>query len=115
MLDKISVLTIEDGGNPRLQSDIIREENGFFIRPFGEDEDGVYRFRLNVELLNTSKETIPVLFNIEWGDTRQEHQRHRKYILLSTGEDDWVRIPAEIEGSARCTDGQKLSLYAAQI
>ncbi len=97
MIKNIEVLTIEDGGNPRTMYDIMREEKGFLIHPFSEDNDGNYRFRLNVEIVNNSKEKIPVLFNIEWGDV--EHQEARKYLLLSYSDDHWERFDTDINGT----------------
>ncbi len=97
MLKNIQVLTIEDGGNPRTKHDIKREKKGFFIRPFSEDGDGNYRFRLNVKLVNSTSVSIPVLFNIEWGDT--EHQDARKYVLLSKEDGLWEMFSTEIIGT----------------
>lgn len=94
VLKNIKVLTVNDGGNPRYDNNIKREENGFLIHPFSENDNGNYRFRLNVEIVNHSKETVPVLFKIEWGDT--EHQESRKYILLSKDEDQWQKFDTKI-------------------
>jgi hypothetical protein len=96
MLKDIQVKTLEDGGNPRMERDIVKKEEGFYIHPFSEDDDGNYRFRLNVELINVSDNPIPVKFDINWGDT--EYQDDRKYVLLSKDDDLWEKLDMEIYG-----------------
>jgi hypothetical protein len=97
MIENIKVLPIKDGGNPRTEFDIRREEKGFSIHPFSEDDDGNYRFRLNVEVLNESDKIIPVLFNIDWGD--KEYQDSRNHLLLSRDDEHWERFDAKIDGT----------------
>jgi hypothetical protein len=97
MLEFIQVLPVDDGGNPRTEFDIKKGKDGFLIHPFSEDDDGNYRFRLNVKVVNHSNKKIPVKFNIEWGDV--EYQEDRRYLLLSKEEDHWERFEAEINGT----------------
>ncbi|WP_127588556.1 M14 family zinc carboxypeptidase [Paenibacillus koleovorans] len=97
MLQHIRFFIIEDGGNPRFESDIQQQDNGFWIHPFCEDESGFYRFRLNVRIENDSTQTISVPVTIEWGD--QQGQEYRRFVLLSQGDEEWRIFQAEIEGT----------------
>lgn len=96
MINNIRIIPIEDGGNPRTQFDIRKEEGEFLIHPFSEDDDGNYRFRLEVKIINDSGNKALVPIHIEWGDT--EHQEHRNYVLLSKREDQWEKFDATING-----------------
>ena len=95
-MNDIRVIRVPDGGNPRTEYDIVEQGNSVFLRPFSEDDDGNYRFRLNVEVINTSNDMISVPFIVEWGDS--EHQEHRNYLLLGKDE-NWRRFAADINGT----------------
>lgn len=97
MLKDIEIIPIKDGGNPRTKFEIDKKEKSFFIHPFSEDDDGNYRFRLKVKIINKSNKTIRVPINIKWGD--KEHQEHRNYLLLSVKENQWKKFNGKIDGN----------------
>ena len=91
----VEIITVEDGGNPRSNADIETTDAGFLIRPFTEDGDPNYKFRLDVSLENTSPDPVKLPVTIDWADS--EYAKYRRYVLLSRG-DEWTRLPAEIDG-----------------
>ena len=93
---RIRVVPAADGGNPRMEHDITRRENDFYIFPFSEDGDQNYHFHLMVQVENDADEILPVRFTVNWGD--EEYQSDRDYFLLCTGDHSWTRIPARVEG-----------------
>ena len=93
----IKVVPAIDGGNPRNDYDIIQRENDFYIFPFSEDGDNNYKFHMNVQLENSSKETIPTNFTVDWGD--EEYQLDRTHLLICTDDDNWQYIDVIIDGT----------------
>ena len=84
---RIRAFPVEDGGNPRNASDIVRRENDFYIHPFIEDGEPNYMYHLNVQLENSSNEPLEACFDIEWGTPT--HMDARYYLLICTGDDEW--------------------------
>ena len=95
--NNIDIRIVNDGGNPRSESDIAVNSNGIYVRPFSEDGDGNYKFHLCVELVNNSNADIETTVTVEWGETR--YQSVRNYLLLTTEGDIWKRYDAVIDGS----------------
>ena len=93
----IEVRLIEDGGNPRCDNDIEAESGGFRIKPYCEDSDGMYKFRLDLELINRTENSIPTQFVFEWNDI--VHIQNRRYVLVYSGQDTWVKYPGSVSGS----------------
>lgn len=95
MIEKVKVMPVEDGGNPRTLFDIRRNgKKGFFIKPYSEDGDNNYKFRLNVKLINNNYRHARVLFIINWNDT--EHQHNRNFVMIYKN-DNYKKIEAEID------------------
>ena len=87
----------EDGGNPRADSDIIRTENGFLLRPFNEDGDTSYKFHINAEIVNPTDRAIETDITIEW--FTNEHPQLRDHMQLHSEGDVLTWIPAAASGT----------------
>ncbi|MCX7803713.1 MAG: M14 family zinc carboxypeptidase [Planctomycetota bacterium] len=68
----------------------------FLIRPWSEDGDGNYKFRLDVAAVNGSGTTARLRLRIDWED--REYMDCRDYVLIGRGA-EWRWVPAAVEGS----------------
>lgn len=85
-----------EGANPPAPGGIERTaEAQFIVRPWSEDGDGNYKFRLNVVIVNDGAASQEVDFRVAWGD--EEYMRARTYVLLGRGP-SWRTIEAAVEG-----------------
>jgi hypothetical protein len=87
-----------DGGNPQDQEYILPiGENGYSIFPYSEDEDPVYKFRLDLKIKKQAAEEGRLLLLFDWKDERYIQYRSRLY-LKSPGR-DWNGLDGKVEGS----------------
>lgn len=100
-MENINIKVLPDGGNPQNPGDIWLIDGVWHIRPFSEDDDGNYKFRMDVVVENDSQSDICVKFKILWGDS--EHIENRKHYFLGSG-DDWKRFDAVVEGTTCILD-----------
>jgi hypothetical protein len=86
-----------EGANPQRAQDVEKiARDRFLIRPWSEDGDGNYKFRLNVRLINDTERPQPLTLHIDWQDL--EYMSDRDYILSGRHE-TWRLVPAHIEGT----------------
>ncbi len=84
------------GANPRRASDIEKlAPNRFLLRPWSEDGDGNYKFRLNVEAINESEKPQHLKLLIDWDEP--EYMNLRDYLLLGRDE-QWTSFPGKLDG-----------------
>jgi hypothetical protein len=86
-----------DGGNPQSGNAILhRGEGEFTIHPFSEDGDPNYKFRMDLKIFNTGKESRPISLTVDW--ETDEFMVHRDYCFLrEPGAEGWRYIPAEVK------------------
>jgi len=96
-LSQLLIRAFEDGGNPRLESDIIRTARGVLLRPFAEDGDTLCKFHLNVELVNPTESAIETEIEIEWFN--DAYPELRDYLLLHSADGRLTWIPSTMTGS----------------
>ena len=92
--------TYPDGGNPRAESDIIRTESGFLLRPFNEDGDASYKFHINVELVNPTAQAVEADIEIEWFTPAPPQLRD--HVQLHSEGDVLTWFPAAADGTRQC-------------
>ena len=62
-----------EGGNPQNPQSIVHSgENTFAIHPFSEDEDPIYKFRLDVKVLENGGASQRVKLRIHWNTTTEK-------------------------------------------
>ncbi len=84
---------MKEYGNPRSQDMIHKQDDGFIIKTFIEDDNPHYKCRLDVAVVNDSDITISVPFTIDWGNS--QCVRLYSYILLNNKEDEWIKVKGE--------------------
>ena len=95
------------GANPPLSEDVVSVgENSFLIRPWSEDGDGNYKFRLNVKVINEASTPEPLHLAVDWDDVK--YMGDRDYILLGptqagTGP-EWRWAWGQVEGAVTSVD-----------
>ena len=93
MSDNIQIHGNFDGGNPQDTDAIIQTGgNAFTVRPFSEDGDANYKFRLDIKAINRSRFTHNIDLRIDWQEPRFNHLRDYVY-LKNLSERDWTRHP----------------------
>jgi len=90
-MSQLTINIYEDGGNPRLASDIIRTANGFLIRPVRTCSN------MNVELVNPTNAPIETKIEIESGTLHESGLRD--YLLLHSADDKITFIDAPSIGT----------------
>ena len=98
MANAIQIFGNFDGGNPQDPKSIIQTSpNAFTIIPYSEDNDPSYKFRLDVNVENNTKETMKLHLSIDW-------QEIKKHGAGSKGQEiGGQRTPVEFESeNAKC-------------
>lgn len=90
-MNQLIARTYEDGGNPRLDTDIINTPRGFLLRPVKSYSN------LNVELVNTTAAAIETEIEIECGSSYLSALRD--YLILHSEGDKLTWLPAPSTGS----------------
>jgi hypothetical protein len=88
-----------DGGNPKDPGRIARPSHSSFeVRPYSEDEDPNYKFRLDLKASNLSDRTINIRLTLDWGTGELMHFRDYLYFR---GERDtrWSYREGTVDGS----------------
>ena len=85
-----------DGGNPKEKDRIVRNgEDGIIVYPFSEDGDPNYKFRMDLLISNTGKESIPASLTVDW--ETEKFMMHRDYCFLrDPGTKGWRYIQGEV-------------------
>ena len=93
-----------DGGNPQSGEAILRRGEGeFTIHPFTEDGDPNYKFRMDLKISNTGKESRPISLTVDW--ETEAYMVHRDYCFLrDPGATGWRYLPAEVKKSCSLLD-----------
>ena len=94
----IRLISEEDGGNPRDPKDIIQNDiHRYTIRPFSENGDPNYKFRLEVVAVNPQSKPIDLQLTIDWQDTRFNQYREVVYCRNDRA-NDWHPSLFSIDG-----------------
>lgn len=87
-----------DGGNPQDESAICQTaDRNFLIKPYSEDGDAGYKFRLDVDVENPEGCEADLSLIIDWGEA--QYNQYRDVVYLGTGGDDWQPFEGRIEDS----------------
>lgn len=96
-MSRLIVRSFEDGGNPRLDTDIIPTPGGVLLRPFSEDGDRDCKFHMNIELVNPTGAALDTEVEIEWFNPA--HPKLHDYLILHSAEDRLTWLPSTVSGS----------------
>lgn len=92
--------TIEDGGNPRKQSQIHQiEQNAFSITPFIEDNDPNYKFRFEIHAINKTCRSQKIFLRINWNEPLYNEYRTTIYCTRN-GSRKWEPVLMTNGGSS---------------
>lgn len=87
-----------EGANPPSNRAIENPSASHFVlRPWSEDGDGGYLYRLNVRIVNEETITEQAHLTLEWGDDDPENMRDRGHVLLGRGA-SWRHVDGRVEG-----------------
>jgi len=86
-----------EGGNPQDPNSIkLLGAAEFAVYPFSEDEDPVYKFRLDVVIANNGGENAGVHLAVHWGD--EEFIGYRNVVYLRSGPGSWRAHEGRVVG-----------------
>lgn len=94
----IKLISEEDGGNPRDPLDIVQESSHrYTVRPFSEDGDPNYKFRLEVTAVNPQSKVADLELAVDWQDVRFNQYRNIAY-CRNDRQKEWSPFPFVIDG-----------------
>jgi len=93
-MNELMVRVYEDGGNPRLESDIVRTPTGFCVRALKSSSV------MNVEIVNPTGAPIETEIEIECGSSYLSEIRN--YLFLQSADDRIVYMDAPTKGTRQC-------------
>jgi hypothetical protein len=87
-----------DGGNPQSQSNIVSlGDHTYSIFPFSEDEDPVYKFRLDLKIIKKTPDSAPLTLVFDWREER--YIEYRRHIFTKSSDGDWTCREATMNGA----------------
>jgi len=97
--DLVTITGDFDGGNPKNGSEIVQvADDAFIIRPFSEDGDPNYKFRLEIEATNHSKQAQRIRLIVDW--VEPTYQSLRDYLfLLGPSDPQWLYLPCKVDST----------------
>ncbi|MBZ5555295.1 MAG: hypothetical protein LAO21_21495 [Acidobacteriia bacterium] len=92
-----------DGGNPQEEGAIRQTaDRNFVIKPYSEDGDAGYKFRLDVDVENPGEGEADLSLIIDWEES--QYNQYRDVVYLGTGGDVWQPLQGKIEDSTVLLD-----------
>lgn len=101
--NEITITGNFDGGNPKTPDAISQTAlEAFTIKPFSEDGDANYKFRLDIVATNRTADVKQIKLTIDWDEPVYQHERD--YIYMKSEEDhEWRYAPCYIDAtSTKC-------------
>jgi hypothetical protein len=87
-----------EGGNPQGKDDISRiSDNVFLVKPFCEDDQVNYKFRMDIVIDNQGEQNRIVDLVIDWVDTT--HSQYRDLYYLKGPGNEWMPVSGASDGA----------------
>lgn len=97
-MDGLKVIGDFESGSPQGKDAISRiTDNAFLVKPFCEDDQVNYKFRLDVIINNESLKTQSVDLVVDWNDTT--HSRYRDTYYAKGPGSEWQAVHGIVQGA----------------